>query len=108
MAERCVCSFEREAAFKEAAPYGGRSLLHCYSDVMEGRGDGLKRLNLGRSIDHSCKGFQHFWVSIGVVCFCIGLALPQTDRNHIQASGQPLSNCPKRKSSKSKQETPVS
>ena len=38
----------------EAAPYGGRS-LHCYADVMEGRGDGFKRLNLGRSIDAFCK-----------------------------------------------------
>ena len=61
--------------------------LSCYSDVMEGRGDGLKRLNLGRSIDHSCQGFQHFWVGIGVVSFCIGFALPQTDRNHIHAAG---------------------
>src|ERR1017187_3381320 len=60
--------------------------LRCYSNVMEGRGYGLKRLNLGHSIDHSCKGFQHFWVSSGVVSFCIGFALPQADRNHIQAA----------------------
>jgi hypothetical protein len=31
---------------------------------MEGRSDGLERLNLGRSIDHSCKFSQHLWVSI--------------------------------------------
>jgi hypothetical protein len=29
---------------------------------MEGRGDGLKGLDLGCSIDHSCEGLQHFWV----------------------------------------------
>ncbi len=27
--------------------------LRCYGDFMEGRSNGLKRLNLGRSIDHS-------------------------------------------------------
>jgi hypothetical protein len=59
---------------------------------MEGRGDSLKRLNLGRSIDHSCKGFQHFWVGIGVVSFCIGFALPQivsrTDLALVTGSSQ--------------------
>src|SRR6185369_10545190 len=29
--------------------------LRCYSNVMEGRSNRLKCLNLGRSIDHSCK-----------------------------------------------------
>ena len=57
--------------------------LRCYGDVMEGRSNGLKCLNLGRSIDHSCKGFQHFWVGISVVRFCIGPVLPQTDCDHI-------------------------
>src|ERR1700736_4238894 len=56
--------------------------LRCYGDVMEGRS--LKRLNLGRSIDHSRKCFQHFWVGIAVVSFCIGLAVPQTDGDKIQ------------------------
>ena len=61
--------------------------LRCYGDLMEGRSNGLKRLNLGRSIDHSCKFSQHLWVRICVVGFCIGFAFPQTDRNHIQAAG---------------------
>jgi len=80
-------AFEKEAAFEEAAPDAGRSPLHCYSDVMEGRGDGLKRLNLGRSIDCACKCSHHSWVGIGVVSFCIGFAVPQTDCDRIQAAG---------------------
>src|ERR1017187_622166 len=61
--------------------------LRCYRNILEGRGDGLKRLNLGRSIDHSCKCSQHFWVGIAAISFCIGLAVPQTDGNNIQAAG---------------------
>ena len=80
-------AFERGAAFEEAAQYGGRSPLHCYSDVMEGRGDGLKRLNLARSIDCVCKCSHHSWVGIGIVSFCSGFAVPQTDCNRIQAAG---------------------
>jgi hypothetical protein len=49
--------------------HGGQSLLRGYSNLMEGRGDGHKRLNLGRSIDRSCKSFQYFWVGCGVVSF---------------------------------------
>ena len=33
---------------------------------MEGRSNGLKRLNLGRSIDHSYQGFQHFGVPMHI------------------------------------------
>src|ERR1700737_1370306 len=80
-------AFEREAAFKKAAPYGGRSPLHCHSDVMEGRGDGLKRLNLGRSIDYSCQGLQHFWVGIGVVSLCVNFVVPQTDLSDLCTAG---------------------
>ena len=38
--------------------------LRCYSngDLMEGRVDNLTGLHLGRSIDYSCQGLQHFWV----------------------------------------------
>src|ERR1700692_4048005 len=61
--------------------------LRGYSDMMEGRGDLLERLNLGRSIDHSCNVLQHLWVGIGVVSVCIGFVLPQTDRNHIHGAG---------------------
>src|ERR1700738_273340 len=71
----------------EAAPYGGRSPLHCYKGVMEGRGDGFTRLNLGRSIDESSECSQHCWVGIRVVSFCIGFVLPQTDCSRIQAAG---------------------
>ena len=73
--------------FTEAALCGERSRLRCYRDVMEGRGDGFTRLNLGRSIDESCKCSQHFRVGIRVVSFCIGFVLPQTDCSRIQAAG---------------------
>ena len=62
-------------------------VLRCYSNVMEGRGDGLKCLNLGCSFNQSSQGLQHFRVSIVVVGLCIGFALPQTDRNHIWTAG---------------------
>jgi uncharacterized protein (TIGR00730 family) len=78
---------KKRRPFNEPPRTANDPSLRCYSDVMEGRGDGLKRLNLGRSIDHSCQGFQHFCVGSGVVSFCIGFALPQTDRNHIHAAG---------------------
>src|ERR1700683_2862687 len=60
--------------------------LHCYEGVMESRGDGFERLDLGRSIDHSCKCSQHFRISIRVVRIGIGFVLPQTDRNRVQAA----------------------
>jgi hypothetical protein len=71
----------KERPFNKAAPHTDESPLHRYKGVMERRGDGSKRLNLGRSIDHSWNGLQHFWVGIGVVSVCIGFVLPQTDRN---------------------------
>src|ERR1700720_246509 len=81
------CALWKEGRpFNEAAPYGERSRLRCYRDVMGGRGDGFKRLNLRRSIDHSCKCSQHFWVGIGVVSIGAGFVLPETDRNRIQAA----------------------
>ena len=61
--------------------------LRGYRDMMKGRSDLLERLNLGRSIDHSCNGLQHLWVGIGVVSVCIGFVLPQTDRSHIRGAG---------------------
>jgi hypothetical protein len=45
----------RGSPFNEATPHRKRFPLHCYGDVMDGRGDGFKRLNLRRSIDHVCK-----------------------------------------------------
>ena len=54
---------------------------------MESRCDGLKRLNLGRSIDHSGEGLQHFRVRIGVVSLCIRFVFPKTYSNHIWAAG---------------------
>jgi hypothetical protein len=49
----------------------GLPLLRCYmcGDLMEGRVDNVGGLNLGRSLDEPCHGFQHFGVSIGVVRF---------------------------------------
>jgi hypothetical protein len=79
--------FRERGGLQGGRASGGRSPLHCYSGGMERRGDGVKRLNLGRSIDDSCKCFQHFWIGIGVVSLCIGFALPQTDCNRILAAG---------------------
>src|ERR1700686_980099 len=72
--------------FNEATPYGERSRLRCYRDVMECRGDSFKRLNLRRSIDESSKYSQNFWVGIRVVSFRVGFVLPQTDYSRILAA----------------------
>ena len=55
-----------------------RSLDGC-GDVMEGRYDRLKRLNMRRSIDRFGQDLQHFGVDAGVVVVGIALVLPQTD-----------------------------
>jgi hypothetical protein len=54
---------------------------------MEGRVDNLTGLNLGCSLDKSCHGLQHLGVSGGVVGFCAGFVVPQTDGSHIDAAG---------------------
>src|SRR6202022_3893351 len=56
-------------------------------DLMEGRVDNLTGLNLGRSIDYSCQGLQHFWVGIGIVSLCIGFVVPQTDGSDLCSAG---------------------
>src|ERR1700719_4882813 len=76
---------EKKAASLEAA-YLKRTIYLCwYCDIL-GRSNGLKGLNLGRSIDHACKCFQHAWVDVGVVSFCVGFVIPQTDGNRVQAA----------------------
>src|SRR5260370_470349 len=54
---------------------------------MEGRGDNVRGLNLGRSLDKSCQRLKHFRIGIGVVSFGIGFAFPQADCSYINPAG---------------------
>src|SRR5208337_4834998 len=63
----------------------GLQTLHGHWDVVESRDDRLERLYLRRSINYLRQSLQHFWIGIGVVIVCIGLVLPQTDRNCTHA-----------------------
>ena len=53
---------------------------------MQGRGDNVKGVNLGRSLDKSCQRLQHLRISIGIVRVGIVLVFPQTDRGHINSA----------------------
>ena len=67
----------------------GSQPLRWYSngDLMEGRVDNVTGLNLGRSIDKSRHGLQHFGVSIGVVSIGTAFVVPQADGSHIDSAG---------------------
>src|SRR5947208_13804314 len=54
---------------------------------MEGRGDNVSGLNLGRSLDKSSDRLQHFRIGIGVVSLGIGFVFPQTDCSYINSAG---------------------
>src|SRR5438876_6844658 len=54
---------------------------------MEGRGDNVSGLNLGRSLDKSYDHLQHFRIGIGVVSLGIGFVFPQTDCSYINSAG---------------------
>src|SRR5208282_4116141 len=62
--------------------------LRCYCNVelVKGRGDNLKGVDLGCSLDESCQRLQHLRVGVGVVIVGIVLVIPQTDRGHINSA----------------------
>src|SRR5690349_15983758 len=72
-----------------AFPREKLTALRCCvnGDLMAGRGDHVRGLNLGGSLDKSCHRLQHFRIGVGVVSFSIGLAFPQTDCSHINSAG---------------------
>jgi hypothetical protein len=53
--------------------------------LLEGRGDNVKGVNLGRSLEKSCQSLQHLRIGIGVVVVGIFLVFPQTNRGHINS-----------------------
>ncbi len=55
--------------------------------LLEGRGDNVKGVDLGRSLDKSGQRLQHLRIGIGVVVVGIFLVFPQTDRGHINSAG---------------------
>src|ERR1700675_255828 len=65
------------------------TVLRCCvnGDLMEGRGDNVRGLNLRGSLDESRQGLQHLGVRIGVVSFCTGFVVPQTDGRYIFFAG---------------------
>src|ERR1700688_3689658 len=72
-----------------AFPCEKLTVLRCCvnGDLMAGRGDHVRGLNLGGSLDKSCHRLQHFGVGIGVVSFGIVLVFPQTDCSYINSAG---------------------
>src|SRR5580692_2260014 len=64
------------------------TVLRCYGngDLVEGRVDNVRGLNLGRALDKSCHRLQHLRISIGVVGFGIGFVFPQTDGGDINST----------------------
>ena len=56
------------------------------SAVIDVQGDGLKRPNLGRYINHLCKHFHHLWVDVDVISFGIIVVFPQTHSNLFQTA----------------------
>src|ERR1700688_420407 len=59
--------------------------LRCYRNIvlLEGRGDHVKGVNLGRALDKPCQRLQNLRLGIGVVRIGIVLVIPQTDGGHI-------------------------
>src|SRR5450432_3346393 len=55
-------------------------------NLVEGRIDNVKVVNLRRSVDESCQRLQHVRISLRVVSLGIGLVLPQTDCGHIDTA----------------------
>src|SRR5579864_8590214 len=71
-----------------SCPTNSECLLRGHEFVLlEGRGDNVKGVNLGRSLDKSRQRLQHLWVCIRVVVVGFFLVLPQTDRGHIDSAG---------------------
>src|ERR1700684_3354126 len=55
--------------------------------LLDGRGDDVKGMNLGRSLDKSCQRLQHLRIGIRVVSVGIVLVIPKTNCGHIHAAG---------------------
>src|ERR1700722_33889 len=66
-----------------------KAALRCYWNIvlLEGRGDHVKGVDLGRTLDKSCQRLQHFRVSICVVGIGIVLVIPETDCGYIDSAG---------------------
>ena len=56
-------------------------------NLVEGRVDNVKSLNLGRAVDKSRQRLQHLLVGMGVVIVGIVLVIPQADCSHINSPG---------------------
>ncbi len=54
--------------------------------ILEGRGDNVKGVNLGCSLDKFCQRLQHLRVGAGVVSVGIVLVVPQTDCGNIYSA----------------------
>src|ERR1700680_3367834 len=54
---------------------------------LESRGDNIKGVNLGRSLDESCQRLQHLGIGICVVSVGVVLVIPKTNCRHIHAAG---------------------
>src|ERR1039458_7116568 len=71
-----------------SCPTNSKCLLRGHEFVLlEGRGDNVKGVNLGCSLDKSCQRLQHLWIGVGVIVVGIFLVFPQTDRDHINSAG---------------------
>jgi hypothetical protein len=70
-------------------PRWKRTVLRCCvnGELVKGRGDNVRGLNLGRSLEKSCQRLQHLRIDIGVVSFGIALVFPQADCIHINSAG---------------------
>src|ERR1700730_8263098 len=56
-------------------------------NLVEGRVDNVKGVNLRRSLDKSCQRLQCLRVGIRVVLLGVCLIFPQTDCGHINSTG---------------------
>src|SRR5580698_717619 len=84
----CAEALSREGDVSRL-PVRELSVLRCgvSGDLMERRVDDVGGLNLGRSLDKSCQGLQHFGIRGSVVIFCTDFVVPQTDGSHIDSAG---------------------
>src|ERR1035438_3278858 len=90
-ANRVHAVWRNEKADRNSAsscPTNSERLLRGHEFVLlEGRGDNVKGVNLGRSLDKSCQRLQHLRIGTVVVVVGIFLVFPQTDRGHINSAG---------------------
>ena len=65
-------------------PVGELTVLGCClnGDLMKGRHNNVRGLNLGRAFDKSCHHLQYLRIRIDLVGFGIGFVFPQTNCSH--------------------------